>query len=72
MSVKNSYISADVVCPFYVDDNGVRIRCEGLDSAQYTHRIFKDVLQKKAFMEANCCKYKRGCSIARAIEKKYE
>lgn len=71
MSVKNSYIAASVICPFYVDDNGVRIRCEGLDSAQYTHRIFESYEKRKDFMEKHCCRFKSGCSIARALEEKY-
>lgn len=71
MSVKDSSTAPSVICPFYVDDVRLRIRCEGLDGAQYTHRIFEDYNKKHLFMKKNCCSFKRKCSISKELDEQY-
>ena len=69
--MSNSYNAPTVICPFYVDDVSLRIRCEGVDEAQYVHMIFEDYGKKRSFMKKNCCQFQRRCSIARRLEEKY-
>lgn len=68
-----SYKQVDVVCPYYVRDDGKRrITCEGLVesghiSLFYTH---KDDYHRQ--MRTFCCKYYQRCEIYQALRSIYD
>ena len=70
--MKDSRIAPDVLCPFYVDDLRVRIRCEGcIDESLYTHMIFEDVNKKMEYMRNKCCDKWGSCTVCALLMRKY-
>lgn len=68
-----SWNSADVMCPFYKSDDGVRIVCENLlqKSKNVTHR-FESSSEKQRHMKRCCCGHYKRCLYYRVLLEKYE
>ena len=64
------YGSQDVVCPFYKDERGNTIRCEGLVSVACVNN-FINKGQKISHLKKYCCSEYESCPLAIAIDYKY-
>ena len=67
-----SYISADVKCPYYKDDKGQKLICEGIDRGCNTHFQYETTKQKLKRMEKHCTKDYNQCELYQILEKKYK
>lgn len=69
-----SFRQADVLCPFYVTDNGKNIiDCEGLTKGGKLRTLYKrNDLQRKQMEQFCCCDNYRRCLIYIANQTKYE
>lgn len=66
-----NYEDVDVQCPFFIGEQGLVLRCEGLVGAVTLHR-FKNS-QRKADHMKNCCQNNYyECKLCRALDAQYD
>lgn len=67
-----NYIAMRVRCPFYKDDEGVKLKCEGAALGSLsTHLIFADSKRRREYMDSRCCGDFKSCPVAKEIYQKY-
>ena len=64
------YGSQDVLCPFYKDEKGNVIRCEGIISMACVNN-FTNAGQKNYYKERYCCSEFAKCKLAEVLYEKY-
>lgn len=65
------YISNEVRCPFYVSEDGYRVRCEGLAKKMHTHMVFPTPQSKSAYKKRYCDTRYKDCLLCKALYSKY-
>lgn len=66
-----SYIEDDnVLCPFYVRENVLNVKCEGL-CGQHTVSTFDSKKSKAEYKEDFCQGFYWNCLLYRALEQEY-
>lgn len=67
-----SWLSAEVKCPFYISDDGVKLTCEnGLEHALTMNHKFESTHEKIRHMKRCCCNNYQRCLYYRLIAGKY-
>lgn len=67
-----SYLSTDVKCPYYKDDKGQKLICEGIDKGCNMHFQYEKSEQKKHRMRKYCTSDFRKCGLYQVLEKNYQ
>jgi len=67
-----SFKQVDVQCPFYKNDGGKRITCEGLVDKSNISLGFLNWSDYEIHMRTFCCKHYKNCEIYRTLMRKYE
>lgn len=70
--MSNPWSDAYVQCPFYLDDTGRSIFCEGVEPKTRLHLGFQDAGQKKDYLRGRCAKDYKGCMLYRMLMLNYE
>ena len=72
--MERSYRAADVICPFYRDDDcrQHKIRCEGLIPGSSLTHYFRKKADFDMHMSGFCCQSYAMCEVARMLLEKYE
>lgn len=66
------YMSSEVICPYYHNEDGASLYCEGATDDGTAHSIFRSGECKNRHKERYCLTYEYGgCPVARAAEEKY-
>lgn len=67
-------MSSEVICPFYRNEDGVSLYCEGVTEENMTTlSLFSSRAAKERQKEKWCLTFQYGlCPIAAAVQKKYE
>lgn len=66
------YMSSEVICPFYHNEDGCSIYCEGIAEDGTTHSIFPSGECKQRHKERFCLTYSYGgCPVAKFADEKY-
>ena len=68
------YVSTEVVCPFYTQEQALRIHCEGITAGSSIQVSFYKEFLKKLHRRNYCCKtsnYEK-CPLYEAIAKQYK
>lgn len=65
-----NYNSKNAKCPFYVDNTGINIKCEG-DATQQCVHLFPTEAEKKVHFDVFCCGDYEACDHAINVGKKY-
>lgn len=66
------HISAEVLCPFYCQEDDFRICCEGVTKKSRVHNVFGGSSQKQAYERDVCCMAYKRCLIYKMLMSKYE
>lgn len=70
--MSTSWLSADVLCPFYINDNGVYLNCENvLSHTKSVGHRFESSAEKVRYMKRCCCANYKKCIYYRLNEHKY-
>lgn len=71
--MSSSYAQVDVLCPFYLRDNGRDIiECEGIIEGSKIKNYFWKKGDYGAQIRAFCCAEYKNCEIYKTLMKKYE
>lgn len=70
--MSTDYASVDVKCPFYITEEGKKIRCEGLERGCCTVLEFRGKKFKDEVKEKFCTGDYEKCKLYALINKKYE
>lgn len=62
-----SWRSADVVCPFYLEDQGLKITCEGFTDGSTISQQFRKRDDYKRQMDLFCCGRCEYCELYRML-----
>lgn len=66
------YMSSEVICPFYHNEDGASLYCEGVTEDGTAHSIFRSGESKDRHKQRYCLTYEYGfCPVARMVEQKY-
>lgn len=65
-----SYLSKDVLCPYYHKDVQNKICCEGIDDGTI-HLNFTSAQKRIAYERARCCTDYKLCPIAQLLDRKW-
>lgn len=66
------YESTSVVCPFYTNEDSLRIHCEGNDGSKASHQLFSDRKCREEYKHKYCENDYKKCCIAAGILKKWD
>ena len=68
-----TFMCKHVRCPYYIKDEGVKIRCEGIDEDSTTiHLVFPSAKARKDYQWKKCCRDYGTCLIAKMNDRKWE
>ena len=67
-----SYMSKDVLCPYYHKEIQNKICCEGIDDDSSIHLNFVSGKRRIEYEKAMCCRGYDMCLIAQALNKKWD
>ena len=69
----SSYISSNVLCPFYKNSifKYQTIYCEGVQDGTSTHLSFADKGRMKEYIKSFCCNDYQKCLISQMLYQKY-
>lgn len=67
-----SYSDTDCLCPFYVTNGELEIRCEGVISRTRCNSKFPNKAAKENHMDRFCRDDYRRCRLCRTLEEKYD
>lgn len=67
-----TFNSVKIRCPFYVDEDSLRIRCEGVKGCKRVSVDFKTKIEKLKWQVMYCNTDYEKCKICQAIEKEYK
>jgi hypothetical protein len=69
----DTYLSAMVLCPFYMNDGKLFVKCEAtLPTSRSSSHTFRSCKLKTQYIKSYCCKDYKKCRAYAAIIKKYE
>lgn len=68
-----SYKQSDVQCPFYRSDTNrpTAIQCEGVEDSNKISLLFRNLADKKEYMDRFCIKGYEYCRVFRAVYEQY-
>lgn len=72
MPMASTYKDADVQCPFYKEQTGRTISCEGVTDDSIIKQYYWSPKSKDIQMDVFCKKNYKNCEVYRMLEKKYE
>lgn len=68
-----SYLQVDIICPFYVSDDGKRrVTCEGVIPGTRATSVFPRSADFLLHVEIFCQEHYQNCEMYQAIMGKYE
>ena len=69
----NKTIDALVKCPFYLEEKGLTVACEGYAKNTCMITRFPGTAEKHAYLKRHCYREDGGaCFLARSLYRKYE
>ena len=67
-----SYISKNVLCPFYHKETQNKISCEGVSKDSSLNVIFTSIEKRKNYEKRFCCADYKQCYIVRMLLEKWD
>ena len=67
-----NYIEKLIQCPFFIGEDGFRVKCEGSEEDSKLFLIFQNKKLKSRHEDKYCCKQWESCRIAKMLNQKWE
>ena len=67
-----SFMSKDVLCPYYLKDEDNHIVCEGTELDTSVHLTCSNKKHRREYQKFYCCNHYKKCRIANMLDRKWE
>lgn len=67
-----NYIEKLIQCPFFIGEDGFRVKCEGSEDESKLFLIFPNKKLKANHEKKFCCDKWKDCRIAKMLNQKWE